>query len=127
MAKDPMPKFEIPPEMRQFAERSVDEAKKAFDGFMTAAQQAVARVEGRAAAAQAGADDIRKKAMTFADQNVASSFAFARKLAQARDLEEVVRLQTEFAKAQMQVLGEQAKELGTHASAAAQKTTRPKS
>jgi len=127
MAKDPLPKFEIPPEMRQFAERSVDEAKKAFDGFMTAAQQAVAQVEGRAVAAQAGVDDVRKKAMTFAEQNVASSFEFARKLAQARDLEEVVRLQTEFAKTQMQVLGEQAKELGAQATRATRETGKRKS
>jgi len=123
MAKDGMPNFEIPAEMRAFAERSVEEAKKAFDGFMNAAQQAVSRVEGRAAAAQSGADDMRKKAMAFAEQNVASSFEFARNLARAGDLEEVMRLQAEYAKTQMQVLAEQAKELGARATEAAQKAT----
>ena len=58
MAKDPMSGFEIPAEMRNMAEQSVDQAKKAFDGFMSAAQQAVAAVEGQTAAAQAGAKDV---------------------------------------------------------------------
>jgi phasin len=111
-AKDPMSSFEIPAEMRNLAEKSVAQAKKAFEGFIAAAQQAVARVEGRAAAAQAGASDMNKKAITFAEQNVAASFAFAQKLAQARDVEEVMRLQAEFMKAQMQAFAEQTKELG---------------
>ncbi len=119
MARDPMSSFEIPAEMRNMAEKSVEQAKKAFDGFIAAAQQAVAQVEGQAAAAQAGATDMRRKAMSFAEQNVATSFEFAQKLAQARNVEEVVRLQTEFVQAQMRTLAEQAKELGASAVATA--------
>ncbi|HYS48676.1 MAG TPA: phasin family protein [Xanthobacteraceae bacterium] len=119
MARDPMSSFEIPAEMRNMAEKSVEQAKKAFDGFIAAAQQAVAQVEGQAAAAQAGATDMRRKAMSFAEQNVATSFEFAQKLAQARNVEEVVRLQTEFVQAQMRTLAEQAKELGASAAATA--------
>jgi len=112
MAKDPMSSFEIPADMRNFAERSVTQAKQAFDGFLSAAQQAISRVEGQTAAAQAGAADMSRKAMTFAGQNMAASFAFAQKLAQARDVEEVMRLQADFMKAQMQAFTEQARELG---------------
>jgi len=114
-----MSSFEIPAEMRNMAEKSVEQAKKAFDGFIAAAQQAVAQVEGQAAAAQAGATDMRRKAMSFAEQNVATSFEFAQKLAQTRNVEEVVRLQTEFVQAQMRTLAEQAKELGASAAATA--------
>jgi phasin len=112
MAKDPMSSFEIPPEMRNLAEKSVAQAKQAFDGFLSAAQQAISRVEGQTAAAHAGAADMSRKAMAFAGQNMAASFAFAQKLAHARDVEEVMRLQADFAKAQMQAFTEQAKELG---------------
>jgi len=112
MAKDPMSNFEIPLEMRSFAEKSVAQAKQAFDGFLAAAQQAISRVEGQTAAAQAGATDMSRKAMAFAGQNMAASFAFAQKLALARDMEEVMRLQADFLKAQLQAFGEQAKELG---------------
>ncbi len=113
MAKDPMPNFEIPAEMRRFAETSVAQAKQAFDGFMTAAQQAVERMETHTAAAQSGATDASRKAMAFAGQNMAASFAFAQKLAQARDVEEVIRLQADYLRTQMQALSDQARELGT--------------
>ncbi len=36
MVTDPMPNFEIPSEIRRITEQSVEQAKKAFDGFMTA-------------------------------------------------------------------------------------------
>ena len=41
MAKTPI-SYEIPTEMRDFAEKSVEQAKKAFDGFVGAAGKAVA-------------------------------------------------------------------------------------
>jgi len=119
MAKQATGSFEIPGEMRTMAEQSVEQARKAFDGFMTAAQKAASSMEGQATAAQAGAKDMRQKAMTFAEKNVASSFEFAQKLVHAKDMEEVTRLQTEFVQRQMQALGEQAQELGQSAMAAA--------
>ena len=112
MAKDPMPNFEIPADMRRLAETSVAQAKQAFDGFMSAAQQAVSRMESQTAAAQAGATDMSRKAMAFASQNMAASFAFAQTLAQARDVEDVMRLQADFLRAQMPTFTEQARELG---------------
>ena len=112
MATAPMSSFDIPADRRRIAEPSVAQAKQAFDGFMTAAQQAVSRMETQTAAAHAGASDASRKAMAFASQNMAASFAFAQKLAQARDVEEVMRLQADFLRSQMQTFAEQARELG---------------
>ncbi len=126
MAKDPMPNFEIPAEMRQMAEHSVEQAKKAVDSFMSVAQQALGTIEGRAAAAQAGAKDVSRKAMSFAEQNLASSFEFAQKLVRAKDAQELMRLQSDFVRAQMEALSQQAKELGEHATRAAVEATTPK-
>ena len=126
MAKDPMSSFEIPNEMRHMAEQSVAQAKVAFDGFITAAQKAVTTFEGQAAAAQAGAKDVGQKAMSFAEQNVATSFDFAQKLVRAKDVQEMMRLQAEFIKTQMAAMSEQAKELGESASKLAMSATKPK-
>jgi phasin len=104
--------FQIPPEMRAFAEKSVEQARQAFDGFITAAQRTVSTLEGQATAAQKGARDVRAKAMDFAEQNIASSFDFAQKLLRAKDMKEMLELQGSYVKAQMQVLTEQARELG---------------
>ncbi len=126
MAEERIPKFEIPAEMRQMAEQSVEQARKAFDGFIAAAQQAVSTLEGQAAVAQAGAKDVGRKAMTFAEQNVANSFEFAHKLVRAKDVQEILRLHSEFIRAQMEALSNQAKELGDAASRAAKDTSKPK-
>jgi phasin len=126
MAQERTPKFEMPAEMRQMAEQSVEQARKAFDGFIAAAQQAVSTLEGQAAVAQAGARDVGKKAMTFAEQNVANSFEFAHKLVRAKDVQEILRLHSEFIRAQMEALSNQAKELGEAASRAAKDTGKPR-
>ena len=34
-------RFDVPPEMRAFAEKSVEQARQAFDGFISAAHHAV--------------------------------------------------------------------------------------
>ena len=80
MAKDGMPNFEIPTQMRQFAEQSVEQAKKAVDGFLEAAHKTVSVIEGQANAAQSGAKTMTEKAMGFAEQNIANSFDFAQRL-----------------------------------------------
>jgi phasin len=119
MAQQASGTFEIPREMRTFAEQSFAQARKAFDGFMSVAQKAAASIEGQAAAAQTGAEDIRRKAMSFAEQNVASSFDLAEKLMRARDVEEMTRLQADFVQHQMELLSAQAQELGQAATRAA--------
>src|ERR1700739_482082 len=91
--------FQIPPEMRAFAEKSVEQARQAFDGFITAAQRTVSTLEGQATAAQKGARDVRAKAMDFAEQNIASSFDFAQKLLRAKDVKEMLELQGSYVKA----------------------------
>src|SRR5580704_14389345 len=41
MAKNPAEQFEIPPEMRAVAEKSVEQAKQAFEGYLAAAHRTV--------------------------------------------------------------------------------------
>jgi len=112
MTADPTPQLDIPNEMRVVAERSVEQAKSAFTGYMRAAEEAVSTLEDRVKASQVGAQDIGNKAMHFAERNVVSAFEFAQKLLQAKDIQELVRIQTEFVQSQMRVLAEQVKDLG---------------
>ncbi len=124
MLKNPVANFEIPTEMRNLAEQSVEQAKKAFDDFITAAQKAVTAVEGQTASANASTKNIGEKAMAFAEKNVATSFEFAQKVVRAKDIQELTQLQTEFVKTQMPTFVEQARALGqTVAQDAARPTT----
>ena len=119
MMKGTNPSFEIPAEMRAVAERSVEQAKHAFNNYMQAAQEAVSSFEERVKASQVGAQGISKKAMNFAERNVISAFDFAQKVVQAKDIQELVKMQTEFVQTQMQVLSEQLKDLGESATRSA--------
>jgi phasin len=112
MAKDTTPQFEIPEEMRAFAEHSVEQAKAAFDKFISAAHDTVNTLEGRAKSAQANAKDVREKAMAYAEENVGNAFAFAQKAVRAKDVNDLMKLQADYIRTQMLVLSEQAKELG---------------
>jgi phasin len=112
-------RFEVPPELRTFAERSVEQARQAFDGFISAAHHAMSAFEGQAETARKGARDVTEKAMTFAERNMTSAFAFAHDLIRARDLQEVLRLQADYIRHQMEALTEQARDLGESASKAA--------
>ena len=118
MSASPTLQFEIPNEMRAVAERSVEQAKAAFQQLLQAAQESVSTLEERVTASQLGALDISKKAMSFAERNVLSAFEFAQKVVQTKDTQELVRMQTEFVQSQMQALSEQVKHLGEVSKAA---------
>ncbi|WP_299810768.1 phasin [uncultured Roseibium sp.] len=112
--------FEIPDQMREFADKSVDQARKAFDDFMGATQKAVSNVEDSATAVQAGAADVNKKALTYAEEHVDAAFQFAQQLVKANDLEEMMKLQQDYLRSQMENLGEQAREFSNSATKAVQ-------
>lgn len=108
MANDEKP-YEVPESLRDFAQKSVDQARKAFDEYMTAAQAAMGRIDGTAADTQAGASTINRKLVELAEENVTAAFRHAQDMVKARDLPEMVKLQSDFLKAQMANLGEQAR------------------
>ena len=105
------PNFEVPPDMRAFAEKSVAQAREAFDGFIGAARKAAEQAQTTAATAQSGAKDMTQLAMSFAERNIASTFDFAQKLAQAKNANEILALNADYVKRQMDALSEQAKEI----------------
>ncbi len=115
--------YEVPVEMRDFAERSVEQARKAFEGFMGAAQKAAGSLEGATDNLRSGARDVSTKSMTFAEANVRAAFDHAQRLVKAKNIQEVMQLQSEYLRSQMAALQEQAKEIG----ATVQKSATPKS
>lgn len=126
MAEDMKSNLEIPNEVRQLAENSVGEAKKAFDNFIAAAQKATASMEQQAAAAQSSSKEMHSKIRTFAERNVATCFEFAQKFIHAKNVQEVMQLQGELVKAQMQAITEQTAELAKAAVKSVVEATKPK-
>ncbi len=114
MAQDA--KFEIPAEMREFAEKSVEQAKAAFDGFVAASKHAIGTAETQAKSLQSNVRETGQLAMSFAERNLTASFDLAQRLLQAKDAKEVTELQVDYIKSQIATLSEQAKALSEQAS-----------
>lgn len=121
-----VPGFEIPQEMRAFAEKSVEQARSAFDNYMDQATKAMNTAESQTDAATSGARDVGRQALGFAEENVAAAFAFAEKLVRARDPQEIMQLQSEFAKETMQKLADQSKAMGEQMQTAARTASKPR-
>jgi phasin len=105
------PNYQIPTEVRDFAEKSVEQARKAFEGFTGAAQKAITQVE-TAMPIPGPAKDVGAKAMSYAEANVKAAFDLAQKLVHAKDVQEVMQLQSDYVKSQFEAIQEQTKELG---------------
>jgi len=108
-------KFDMPAEMRAFAEKGLEQAKTAFDAFVTAAQQAATATQTQVMTAQSGARELGQLALRYAERNISSSFEFAQKLMHAKDAAEVAALHSDYVSSQMSALSEQARELGRQA------------
>ena len=111
---------EIPSQIRDFAEKGVEQAREAFVGFMAAARKATSITE----TFSSGAKDAMTKATSFAEDNVKAALDLAQKLVRAKDVQEILALQTAFAKSQVAVMQTQAKELGAMAQGAATAETK---
>lgn len=116
------PGFEIPDAVREIAEKNVEQARSAYTQFMDMARQAQDMASKSQGQMVQSALDVQSRALRYAEDNVEASFRFASELAQAKDLQEYVNVQTRHAQQQMKAFNEQASELGRMMSEAAKKT-----
>jgi phasin len=107
---DPKLTMEVPAQVREFAVKSVDQAEKAISTFMESASKSFAM-------APAPMSDVAKQALTITEANIKASFDHARKLMEAKDIGEVLRLQTEFVRSQFGTVTEQFQEMTSSAAA----------
>jgi len=98
------PKLEVPAELRDLAEKTIDQAEKAFSLFFEAASKSAASVPG-------SNFDVTKQALAFTEQNMKSAFEHARKLVHATDLQEAMRIQSEFLRSQFTSAGEHMRQM----------------
>src|SRR3569833_2724267 len=83
------PKLEVPAELRDLAEKTIDQAEKAFGMHFEAATKSMTTVPG-------AGTDVSKQALAFTEQNMKSAFEHARKLVHASDLQEAMRILWDF-------------------------------
>jgi len=96
--------FDMPHQLWELTERNVAQARGAYIQFLDAMVQTTNMWQG-AMPFNAMASDIKvihEMAILFAKQNVEACFAFASELANARDLQDGVGIQSRYAQTQMQ-------------------------
>ena len=113
--------FEIPAEMRAFAEKGVDQARTAVSTFIGTAVKTAEQMQTTSKSVQETLQTVVAKGLDQVQENAAATFDFAQKLVRTRDVREAMALQAEFIRSQIANLQAQAKDLG----AVAQNTLRP--
>lgn len=98
--------MQVPPQIKEFAEKTLEQAEKGFNSFIEAANKSAGMMPGPAT-------DMSKKLLAMAEQNLRSTFDHSKKLLHAKDVQEAMQMQTEFLKAQYASAMEQLKEMGS--------------
>lgn len=106
--------FEMPKHLQELAEKNVEQGRAAYAQFMDAMAQATSMWMGLVPANEAtsGFKAVQDKSARFAKQNAEACFALADEIAAAKDIKDVLAIQSRFAQTQMQAYGLQAQELG---------------
>jgi phasin len=113
------PKLEVPAELRDLAEKTIDQAEKAFGMFFDAASKSMVAVPG-------AGTEISKQALSFTEQNMKAAFEHARKLVHASDLQEALRIQSEFLRSQFTNAGEHMRQITSGMMSAAKDASKEK-
>ena len=119
MPKFEVPKMEVPAAFREFAEKSVTQAKDNWEKMKAATEEASDLIEDSYATASKGAADYGLKLIEVSRANTNSAFDFATQLFAVKSLAEMVELSTSHVRKQFETMSAQSKEL----TALAQKVT----
>ena len=98
---DPKLTMDVPPQVREFAEKSVDQAERAITSFMDSAS--------KVALAPGPMTDVAKQTLAITEKNLKASFEHARKLMRAKDVGEVMKLQSDFLRHQFGIATDELK------------------
>lgn len=105
-----LPSVEVPPAVREIAEKSVAQAKEAYSKFKTAAEEATDALEDTYESTRKGVLEFNFKALDAARINTDATFDFIKEIISAKSLAEAIELQTSFTRKQFEALSGQAKE-----------------
>jgi hypothetical protein len=90
---------------KQTSEQITERAEAAMGNYFSWFQNAMS-------ASPWGQMELNQKLLSYATETVSASVTFTQRLSQAKDLEDAIKIQMEFVKAQMEVFNQRAKELG---------------
>jgi phasin len=102
---------EVPESVRSMAETTINQTREAYERGKEALDESIDALERSFDAAGHGATAFNRKLIDIAQRNLNSSFDFAKSLAGAKTLAEVVGLQSAYIRSQFEVFAGQATEI----------------
>jgi len=94
-----------PFELNAAAKQAIEQVHQAVDTYFDFLEKSVASFAS-------GGTDLGEKMKTYAHKNIAATQQFIHRLSQAKDFQDVLRIQTEFMQEQMNALSGQTKNFG---------------
>jgi phasin len=120
-----MPKMEVPAAFREFAEKSVTQAKDNWEKMKAATEEATDMIETSYSTASKGASDYGLALIDAARANTNAAFDFCSQIMTAKSLSEVIELSTSHARKQFETVTAQSKDLTALAQKVATDTVEP--
>jgi phasin len=117
--------FEVPEQMRAFAEKGVSQARDSYAKFKDVAETNNGTIEAVFSCASKGASEYSAKLMEMMKANSTATLDFAQELLGIKSPSEAVELWTSHAKKQYETITAQAKELTELAQKVATETAEP--
>jgi phasin len=117
--------FEIPEQVRAFAEKGVSQARDGYAKFKDAAETHNLTIEAVFTSATKGASEYSTKLMEFIKANTSTNLDFAQELLGIKSPSEAMELWTAHTRKQAETYAAQAKELGELSQKIASETMEP--
>lgn len=102
---------EIPSKVREFAEKSVEQARGAVGSLLDAARSTADAIQSSTKTAETPEGQAVARGFGYAKENISAIFDFAQQLVRAPDLKQAAQLQADFVKSQAEIMQKQVEEL----------------
>jgi phasin len=102
---------ELPDSIRGIMKSSIEQARKAFDSFVTSSENMLHGLDTSSNPVADSLKSLNEKVASFTKQNAEANFNLAIRLADARQLSDIVELQNAHMREQMETFSRQLEEL----------------
>jgi phasin len=111
MSDDAFVKPEVPEAVRDLMKMSIEQAKRAFDTFVSTSEKTWRSLENTSQSTRAGLQTLNSKIAEITRANVEANFALAMKLAESKDVSQAMEFQSQHVRHQMEQFVQQLEEM----------------
>ncbi|MGH9808569.1 MAG: phasin family protein [Terriglobia bacterium] len=104
-------KPEIPEPLRELVKMSIEQARRAFETFISTSEKTWKSLESSSPAGRASLYALNAKIAEITRRNAEANFALAMKLAESKDVNQAMELQSQHVKQQMETFVRQLEEM----------------